>query len=213
MIRSNERPETQLRNIIHCTRGIIFLGTPHQGSGLATWAERMSLSINVIKQTNSKIIEVLRRDSEILARIQDSFHTMVLTRNKTKGHAIEITCFYEQLPLPRIGFVVPKGSATLPGYNQIGIHGNHKQMIKFSEAHDPGFMAICGELKRWVGSLATPDGRDSSRNPETHEPKTPSRHCRQIRWLPTLFTLIYFQFLYHTPATRISLGGPGSLNS
>ncbi|KAL6409280.1 hypothetical protein AUP68_05652 [Ilyonectria robusta] len=176
LIRSNERPEAQLRNIIHCTRGIIFLGTPHHGSGLATWAERMSLSINVIKQTNSKIVEVLRRDSEVLARIQESFHTMVLARNKTKGYAIEITCFYEQLPLPRIGFVVPQDSATLPGYNQIGIHGNHKQMIKFSEAHDPGFMAICGELKRWVGSLATPDGRDISRNPETHKPKATSRH-------------------------------------
>lgn len=173
----------------------------------------MSLSINVIKQTNSKIVEVLRRDSEVLARIQDSFHTMVLTRNKTKGYAIEITCFYEQLPLPRIGFVVPQDSATLPGYNQIGIHGNHKQMIKFSEAHDAGFMAICGELKRWIGSLALAEDQDSSLNTKIHEPEATSRHCRQIRWLSTLFMLIYPQFSCPTPATRISLGGPGSLNS
>lgn len=43
-------------------------------------AERLSRAIGVIKQTNTKTVEVLQRDSEALARIQDGFHTIVLAR-------------------------------------------------------------------------------------------------------------------------------------
>jgi hypothetical protein len=62
-------------------------------------------SIGYIKQTNRNIVEVLRRDSEVLARIQDSFHTIIMARNKDGLQPIQVTCFYEQLPLPGVGFV------------------------------------------------------------------------------------------------------------
>lgn len=58
-----------------------------------------------MKQTNSKIVQVLRQDSEVLARIQDSFHTMVMARSKEGLPPIEITCFYEELPLLGVGVV------------------------------------------------------------------------------------------------------------
>jgi hypothetical protein len=57
----------------------MFLGTPHHGAGLA-----------ILKQTNPKVVEVLRRDSEVLARIQDSFHTMVIARGKEGLRPIDI---------------------------------------------------------------------------------------------------------------------------
>lgn len=87
------------------TRGIIFLGTPHHGSGLARWAKLLAHAIGVIKQTNLDILEVLKRDAEVLARIQDSFHTMVRSRSSDGLEPIEITCFFEQLPLPGVGQV------------------------------------------------------------------------------------------------------------
>ena len=106
---SKQRPEPHLRSILRSARGIVFLGTPHHGAGLARWAETLARTIGHIKQTDHGIVEVLRRDSEVLARIQDSFHAMIMTRNKD-GHKdglqpIEITCFYEELPLPGVGLV------------------------------------------------------------------------------------------------------------
>ncbi|KAK1837152.1 Tetratricopeptide repeat-domain-containing protein [Podospora conica] len=153
LIKSKERPEQHLQNILGSTRGIIFLGTPHHGAGLAQWAELLSRSFGLVKQTNSNIVKVLRRDSEVLARIQDSFHTMVMARSKQGLPPIEITCFYEELPLPGVGLVVPQDSAILPGYIPIGIRGNHSDMTKFTSADDPGFVAVCGELRRWIKAI------------------------------------------------------------
>ncbi len=104
MVISRQREDPHLKNILLSTRGIIFLGTPHHGAGLARWAELLSRSIGFIKQTNAPVVEVLKRDSEVLARIQDSFHTMVMARNR-EGRPVEITCFFEELPLPGVGQV------------------------------------------------------------------------------------------------------------
>ncbi len=84
---------------------IVFLGTPYHGSGLAQWANMLAKSIGLLKQTNPNILQVLQDDSEVLARIQDSFHTMVRARNQDGMQPIEITCFFEELPLPGIGSV------------------------------------------------------------------------------------------------------------
>jgi protein SERAC1 len=65
----------------------------------------LAKSIGLLKQTNSQILTVLQSDSEVLARIQDSFHTMIRGRNKDGLQPIEITCFYEELPLLGIGAV------------------------------------------------------------------------------------------------------------
>lgn len=102
---ASQRPEDHLRRILQSTRGIVFLGTPHHGSGLAQWAEMIARSIGMLKQTNSQIIALLESDSEVLARLQDSFHTLIRVRAKDRLRAIEITCFYEERPLPGIGVV------------------------------------------------------------------------------------------------------------
>jgi hypothetical protein len=168
--------EPHLHNVFRLTCGIAFLGTPHHGSGLARWAELLSRFMGIIKQTNSQIVEVLKRHSQMLAKVQDGFHTMVQARGKA-GQPIEISCFFEELPLPGIGQVsamvwlcstrvvndagqvVPRDSAILPGYIPHGIRSNHMDMAKFASTDDPGFLAVCGELRRWtkqLGRAATP---------------------------------------------------------
>jgi hypothetical protein len=102
---ASQRPEKHLRQILRCTRGINFLGTPHHGSGLAHWAETPAKAIGFIKQTNSEILAVLRSKSEVLERVQSGFQTMIRSRAQDGLPPIEITCFYEELPLPRIGVV------------------------------------------------------------------------------------------------------------
>jgi hypothetical protein len=49
--------------------------------------------------------------------------------------------------------VVPSHSAILPGYIPIGIRNNHMDMTKFEDVEDPGFIAVAGELRRWVKEL------------------------------------------------------------
>jgi protein SERAC1 len=50
-------------------------------------------------------VSVLKADSEVLARIQDSFHTMIRARAQDRFKPIEITCFHEELLLPIMGVV------------------------------------------------------------------------------------------------------------
>jgi hypothetical protein len=59
----------------------------------------------MIKEANPEIVQVLKRDSEVLARIQDGFHTMIRARNMDGLQPINITCFFEELPLLGVGFV------------------------------------------------------------------------------------------------------------
>lgn len=108
---SKNSADQHLQNILECTRGILFLGTPHSGSGFARWAELLAISIGFIKQTNAKILEVLKSDSEVLARIQTEFHTMIRDRTNKGQQPISITCFYEELPLPGVGEVSIKTCA------------------------------------------------------------------------------------------------------
>lgn len=108
----------------------------------------------MLKQTNPEILAVLKSDSEVLERVQNSFHIMIRSRSQDGLPPIEITCFYEELPLPGVGIVVPSHSAILPGYIPIGIHSNHIDMTKFEDVEDPGFVAVTGELRRWIRDIA-----------------------------------------------------------
>lgn len=102
---AQQRPEKHIKQVLNCTRGIVFLGTPHHGSGLAHWAESLAKAIGVLKQTNAEILAVLKSDSEVLKRIQNSFHTMIRSRGQDRLAPIAITCFFEELPLPGVGTV------------------------------------------------------------------------------------------------------------
>ncbi|KAM0554742.1 hypothetical protein ACHAPJ_006814 [Fusarium lateritium] len=165
---TKQRSEQHLQDIVNSTRGVIFLGTPHHGSSLAKIGELVSRSVGVIKETNSDIVQVLTRDSEVLARIQDSFQALLMARSKDETSMIEITCFYEELPTKRYGLIVPKHSAILPGYISIGIHKNHAEMTKFARPDEPGFVAICGELKRWMKRIQQTQSKSQKHTAVTH---------------------------------------------
>jgi hypothetical protein len=94
-----------LQNILRSTCGIIFMGTPHNGAGIARWAEILAESIGLLKQTNPRLVKALKSDSKVLTRIQQGFYTMIRARNEEGLQPIPITCFFEELPLPGLGFV------------------------------------------------------------------------------------------------------------
>ncbi|KAF4441973.1 hypothetical protein FACUT_2380 [Fusarium acutatum] len=168
LVTARQRSEQHLQDIVNFTRGVIFLGTPHHGSSLAKIGELVSRSVGLIKEANSDIVQVLTRDSEVLARIQDSFQALLMTRSKDEATMIDITCFYEELPTKKFGVIVPKHSAILPGYISIGIHKNHAEMTKFSNSEEPGFVAICGELKRWMKRTQQTQSKPKKHTPVTY---------------------------------------------
>ena len=113
LLASKYSADAHLKAILRSTKGIAFVGTPHSGSGLAVWGERIAKLLGTLKQVNDKIIAVLRSQSEVLARIQNDFHTMLRDRIQGNEGNIRITCFFEELPLPVIGTVSHKSDVVL----------------------------------------------------------------------------------------------------
>ena len=69
------------------------------------------------------------------------------------GRHFEVTCFFEELPLPGVGKVVSKESATLEGYASFSIHANHSDMVKFVSVEENGLNRLLGELVRWISEV------------------------------------------------------------
>ena len=94
--------QPHLTRIFSATRGIIFLGTPHRGSGLSSLAKVAASVAQVALQTvNDNLIRDLERDSQTLDRIRDSF-SRILAR-----HTFTLWSFVEELPSPGVGKVYP----------------------------------------------------------------------------------------------------------
>jgi hypothetical protein len=152
ILRSRNNPDAHLRNIFDCTKGVIFMGTPHKGSWMADWAKIPASALGLVKSTNKSLLEILRTDDQLLEAIQVDFWSMI-RELREGGRRLEVTCFFEELPLRVVGKVVSKDSATLEGYNPVSIHANHCDMVRFSSVNNNGFKRLLGELVRWVSEL------------------------------------------------------------
>lgn len=62
---------------------------------------------------NIDIVQVLKPGSEMLANLQQEFHTMLDDRIRNQRKTIEIFCFYEELPVVGIGKVGGRSSSWL----------------------------------------------------------------------------------------------------
>lgn len=96
--------EQHLRQVEHCTAGIVFLGVPHCGADLASWAAFGTRMVSILKRANRDIIEVLEPGSEMLRMVEKGFHN-ILRQRKDEGSEISITCFYEELRVTGVGEV------------------------------------------------------------------------------------------------------------
>lgn len=95
-----------------------------------------------------------------MSRVHDDLAKSLRLRAKDgQEWEIAVTCFYEELPMPVIGFVVPMESAVVPGYPQISIYGNHRDMVRFLKSKvsdsESGYKSIVSELERWTSNLVS----------------------------------------------------------
>ena len=145
---SRNNPEAHLQGIFNCTKGIVFMGTPHKGSWMANWAKIPAGAFGLVKSANKSLLKELETDDQLLETIQVDLWSMV-QELRENGRHVEVTCFFEELPLPVAGKIVSKESATLEGYSSFSIHANHSDMVKFDSANENGFKRLLGELMRW----------------------------------------------------------------
>ena len=103
LLSAKNSAEEPSRQVLESTEGVIFMGTPHCGSRLADWAKVFTSVAKLVRSVNKSIIAVLRPESEVLARIQQEFHTMIRARNEAGKQRLRITCFFEDLDTPGIG--------------------------------------------------------------------------------------------------------------
>lgn len=162
---SRNNPEAHLRDLFDCLRGIIFMGTPHKGAWITDWAMIPATALGLVKSTNKSLLQVLGTNNQFLESIQLGFWSMVRELREA-GRCLDITCFFEELPIPGIGKIVSKESATFEGFTAISIHADHRDMVRFSSPNDNGFIRLLGELNRWESQprYAASDGCICQRN-------------------------------------------------
>ncbi|PCH01344.1 Hypothetical protein PENO1_043470 [Penicillium occitanis (nom. inval.)] len=121
------------------TKGVIFLGTPHRGSSQEGLG-KVLLKLAIFRQSNEQLLRALRDDSHILEEQRDNFITI--------SKDMPVVCFYEEIPIPGLGLIVPKESAVYDGFSvsQVGISANHMDMVKFNCIKDVGYQRILGEI-------------------------------------------------------------------
>jgi hypothetical protein len=105
MLLSKNSTEPQIQSLLSSTIGVCFLGTPHCGALAANWASVFGSMVKVVKTTNTGLLNVLKPDSEVLARIQGEFHSMLRTSGQNGMAQLKITCFFEELPVRGVGEV------------------------------------------------------------------------------------------------------------
>ncbi|KAF2625473.1 hypothetical protein BU25DRAFT_473452 [Macroventuria anomochaeta] len=127
--------------------GIVFLGTPFQGSKEAAYAQWPAKLIRLQEDERHgyTLLETLQKDCASLRDLLIDFW-------RSYGK-YDMTCFYEKRPA-KYGLVsrqfVSTQSATLVGQKMIYMDADHSGLNKFSGVDDRNFMLLLPELRRMI---------------------------------------------------------------
>jgi hypothetical protein len=151
-----------LKAIRLSTYGIVFFGTPHQGTDSASWGKVLVNVASLFRNTSTALLEHLERDSEWLELQLQQY-------NAISSEIFTIFCF-ESYPTPIIagkammvsyigekggqllltcGQMVSKASAVVPGMRDaesIEIRKDHTSMVRFRNSSDDDFQTVIGHL-------------------------------------------------------------------
>ena len=72
-----DNAENYGKKILDCTETITSLGKLHRGSHLAYWATTAGNMVNMVKITNTRIVDTLKQDPEVLETIAHEFHKIL----------------------------------------------------------------------------------------------------------------------------------------
>ena len=156
----HRRTKPDLATILDATRGIIFLGTPHRGSGLTTLPKLVATIIQAVQDVNVELIRDVEMNSQVLDRIADAF-SQILDRR-----TFMVFSFEEELAMrggrkvciANMAMIQPEfdnyqvaewGSIIIGDAHERRdtIHANHIDMVKFSDTTDDGYVKVLYAIK------------------------------------------------------------------
>ncbi|KAK8125808.1 uncharacterized protein PG998_001567 [Apiospora kogelbergensis] len=140
------------RQIFVSTFGIIFLGTPHVGSDMGSWAVMLQgMSDAVVPKafwhSESVLLKTLKRDNETLQNINSHFLDIYQRFKILMAHENHKTDLKGTKML-----VVDAQSASpqLPGVTYFAIEATHSGMCKFDSRNAPGYRTVAITIKEWA---------------------------------------------------------------
>lgn len=140
-----------LRSIFVSTYGILFLGTPHNGSDIAKWGTLLQSICSAVlpkkvMETSSQLVTSLRTNNETLQNINVLFADML-----PRFHI----CFFHETRSTDVKgsrqVIVDESSASPPveGAERAGIEADHISMCKFEDENAPGYEVVADALQRY----------------------------------------------------------------
>ncbi|KAL1962071.1 hypothetical protein VTN77DRAFT_599 [Rasamsonia byssochlamydoides] len=146
-----DEKQKHLRSLYVSTYGILFMGTPHNGSEAAKWALLLQKICSAVfprkfLDTSPQLIEALKTRNETLQNINRLFNDHI-----SRFH---VFFFHETKPLDLKGtreFIVDEESAApdVGGVERMGIEGDHSSMCKFEDENAPAFEAVAEAIVRY----------------------------------------------------------------
>ncbi|KAJ0298173.1 hypothetical protein COL516b_010096 [Colletotrichum fioriniae] len=147
-----DKNQEDARSIFVSTFGIIFLGTPHTGSDMATWGivlQKMADAIAPKKmfESESVLLKTLKKDNETLQNINSHFLDFYQRFNIHMAHENHKTDIRGTMVT-----VVDASSASpqLPGVVYYGIEAPHSGMCKFNSSSAPGYRNVSTAIRTWA---------------------------------------------------------------
>ena len=153
------------KSISDNTFGILFLGTPFEGSKKAEWESLGGRLKKIIPGIKTDDLKDLKERSAKLQSINAALQNYVKARDR-HGTPLYAVCYFEEFPMyidkTSIGYIVTKDSATFQNADLVlPIPGNHDTMCKFAETFVPGYERVSGQLAQWIKDLKPKNAADT----------------------------------------------------
>ncbi|KAM7213105.1 hypothetical protein V8F06_011528 [Rhypophila decipiens] len=170
-----EQHRTSFPNIYESIVGCVTFGTPFDGAPVADIAQQWAqINEKLGTSINSKLLDLLKPGNEALRELKNEFVRYIkkLTPN------VELYCFYEQketkwddvvaklastdfppeslakLQLKEYREFVSRESATISGYDDLGLTRTHRDLVRFEGIKDSDYQIVRGVLRRIVNAAA-----------------------------------------------------------
>lgn len=151
---SSQSEIQRLKGVAAATHGVLFLGTPHRGSGSATIGKHAyRIARLATKRPNIKLLRSLEKNSDTLKSISNRF------RSTQQKWDIKISSFYEDREVRKYflfhSLIVDNESAQIGhvGEEVSSMPKNHRDMTKFTSIEEVGFDRVSSQLQRWVKEM------------------------------------------------------------